>query len=77
MPPGLRTRWASFSTAGMDVQFRIPNAMVYRSYAFEGMCDMSCAFASVKDTCWAGNNGLAGANWKVERSAYCCGTSSS
>ena len=55
VPPGLRTRWASFSTAGIDVQFRMPNAMVYRSYVFEGMCDMSCAFASVKDTCWAGN----------------------
>ena len=55
VPPGLRTRWASFSTAGIDVQFRMPNAMVYRSYVFEGMCDMSCAFASAKDTCWAGN----------------------
>ena len=77
MPPGLRTRWASFSTAGMDVQFRIPNAMVYRSYVFEGMSDMSCAFASAKDTCWAGDNDLARTNRNVKRSAYCCGTSSS
>src|SRR5882757_9354739 len=37
----------------MDVQFRMPNAMVYRSYVFEGMCDISCAFASVKETCGA------------------------
>jgi hypothetical protein len=28
LPPGLRTRYASDRTAGREVQFRIPNAMV-------------------------------------------------
>lgn len=28
VPPGLRTRYASRKTAGIEVQFRIPNAMV-------------------------------------------------
>jgi hypothetical protein len=50
VPPGLKTRWASFRTAVMDVQFLIPNAIVYRSYesSLNLSAPRSCAFASWK-----------------------------
>lgn len=40
-PPGLRTRYASESTAGMSVQFRMPNEMVYRSSEEDGIVEGS------------------------------------
>lgn len=51
-PPGLRTRYASVNTSGIDVQFRIPNAMVYMSYVLEGSSS-ACAFPSTNDICGA------------------------
>ena len=57
VPPGFRTRWASFSTSGMDVQFRIPKAIVYRSYVLSGNSSLgkACALASRKAICGAAN----------------------
>lgn len=61
----------------MEVQFRIPNAMVYRSYVLEGMWDISCAFASTKDTCGAWNEVQAMIDWSLNGKAHYCDTSSS
>lgn len=53
VPPGFNTRWASFNTSGIDVTFRMPKAMVYKSYEFDGNLSggSSCALASWKDIC--------------------------
>lgn len=54
LPPGLSTRCASLSTAGIDRQLRMPNAIVYRSIELSGMCEGSdWALPCVKDICGA------------------------
>jgi hypothetical protein len=58
VPPGFKTRYASIRTAGTEVQLRIPNAIVYKSYVFDGISVIDCAFASRKDICGALNHVL-------------------
>jgi hypothetical protein len=37
-PPGFNTLYASLKTAGREVQFLIPNAIVYRSIELDSTC---------------------------------------
>ena len=39
LPPGRSTRYASSRTAGREVQFLMPKAMVYRSIESSGICE--------------------------------------
>jgi hypothetical protein len=75
VPPGFRTRYASARTAGMDVQFRIPNEIVYRSYVFDGISVIDSAFASRKDICGAILiSRLDQQSDKRDEHTYCCDT---
>ena len=60
VPPSLSTLCASFRTAGMDVQLRIPNATVYRSYelSLKSNEGSSCALASWNDSCSASHSSV-------------------
>ena len=58
----------------MDVQLRIPNAIVYRSYELSLNCDegSSCALASWNATCGASHPSVM--SRKSPRRTHYCGT---